>query len=665
MERYMKKSPFSEIEIALTDAYINNKGRQNIINEALKKISKDRNHKIFSDICNDPYVLMYLSYSQNLTFEEKNVKDSTQYVYIPIWECDDIAWFLCNNKNTIMCDNDKRRIYAYIWYSLKVVHINGHVCLPFEHLCDFCVLQSTLRIPKRGNRDYRVHAYQPLDKDCVRKVLKEITERDGYRNADKKDDMNDYFLDKIIIEKSITNGKLYYYHYQLNEYENFVADQICNILTKGKTCSGFSIKDANDFFFCMYGQLPDRWQASAIVSAVTNSLSVITGSAGTGKTWVIGCIAYALEKNNIKTVLVAPTGMAAKRLRKVTKRDAITIHSLAWYWDAHVKKNEKNKKNKKSYGDYSEEYDNDDDENDKDTYDMDDDISFGEKNDVDDEKLYDIDAIIIDEMSMIDVEILYELLKVIRVNVGNDIKLIMAGDPAQLRPVGPGNVLSALLHNNSKIPIVELNVSHRQRSEGLVATANNVRNADKLVNDDDKKNKSQFPYVDACIKPSDDFIYISEENSGVYGYDVYNWMSDRIVECVKKYVEIGKTENFKKVQVIAATKKGNNPLCVDALNAKLQHIFNPLLTNAKQLVYFDWTWRIGDKVMCTENLRMHNLRNGEQGFITDIDENNQLVTIEFMNLKNKKIIFSFASKKGVHVDGRYLSPAYCTTAHKV
>lgn len=172
-------------------------------------------------------------------------------------------------------------------------------------------------------------------------------------------------------------------------------------------------------------------QIEAVETAVNSGISVITGGPGTGKTTIVKCILSVFEKFKYKTLLMAPTGRAAKRLSESTGMDASTIHRA---------------------------------------------IKKGQDEMQSQEKL-EADVIIIDEVSMIDVYLLSELLG--KINVGT--RIIFVGDKDQLPSVGAGNVLSDIL-NSKIITVVSLTQIYRQGEDSLITTNAHLINNGKMPN---------------------------------------------------------------------------------------------------------------------------------------------------------------------------------------
>jgi exodeoxyribonuclease V alpha subunit len=189
-------------------------------------------------------------------------------------------------------------------------------------------------------------------------------------------------------------------------------------------------------------------QQEAIIKAMENSVVVITGGPGTGKTTIINCIIKLFEKLNMEVTLAAPTGRAAKRMTQATGREAKTIHRLLEY----------------SFGDEGED-------------------KF-QRNE--DNPLY-TDVLIVDEVSMVDILLMNHLMKALLPGA----RLILVGDVDQLPSVGPGNVLRDII-DSKVVTVVYLSQIFRQAQESMI-----VVNAHRI-------NRGEPPYLN--VKDKDFYL---------------------------------------------------------------------------------------------------------------------------------------------------------------
>ena len=179
-------------------------------------------------------------------------------------------------------------------------------------------------------------------------------------------------------------------------------------------------------------------QIEAVKEAINNGVTIITGGPGTGKTTTINTIIKIFENNDQKVVLCAPTGRAAKRMSETSNKEAKTIHRLL----------------EMGFATDSDEL-----------------IFFK-----DEEDPIDADVIILDEASMVDIILMYNLLKAVKLGT----RLLLVGDSDQLPSVGAGNVLKDII-DSGVIKTVRLNEIFRQARESMiVVNAHKINNGEPL-----------------------------------------------------------------------------------------------------------------------------------------------------------------------------------------
>ncbi|WP_244833676.1 ATP-dependent RecD-like DNA helicase [Clostridium sp. BJN0001] len=343
-------------------------------------------------------------------------------------------------------------------------------------------------------------------------------------------------------------------------------------------------------------------QKEAIKGAFANGIEIITGGPGTGKTTIIKCIIDIYEQNGMKVLLCAPTGRAAKRMTESTGREARTIHRL-------LEMNVSESDGKTVF-------------------------------DKDESSPIETDVIVIDEASMIDVILMHNLLKAVKLGT----RIIIAGDSDQLPSVGPGNVLKDLIESES-IKVVCLKEIFRQAKESLI-----VVNAHRI-------NEGIMPILN---KKDKDFFFIRHENPEKILSTVIDLIGKRLPNFNKTWDRVWD------IQVLSPMKKGT--LGVINLNSKLQEVFNPKSQSKKEIKNKDVTFREGDKVMQIKNnysLPWSNVNsslehgsgifNGELGMITKINNENEKLTVIFDD--DKKVNYDFSN-----LDDLDLS--YAATIHK-
>ncbi|MEG2740170.1 SF1B family DNA helicase RecD2 [Clostridium sp.] len=360
-----------------------------------------------------------------------------------------------------------------------------------------------------------------------------------------------------------------------------------------------------EMFEKRYGITLAESQKDAIINAFVEGIEIITGGPGTGKTTIIKCIIDIYEKNGMKVLLGAPTGRAAKRMSESTGREAKTIHRL---------------------------------------------LEMGVSDDEDDTKSIfnkgeseplEADVIIIDEASMIDVTLMHNLLKAIKLGT----RIIIVGDVDQLPSVGPGNVLKDLI-NSGLIKVVRLKEIFRQGAESLITV-----NAHRI-------NSGEMPYLN---KKGNDFYFIREDDIDAILQTIIDLINRRLPKFNQGF------DKLRDIQVLTPMRKGT--LGVVNLNESIQKVLNPESKYKKEKTIKEMVFREGDKVMQTKNnysLKWHRISgegdedgvgvfNGDMGFIEKIDEEEKIVTVVFDD--EKRVHYDY-----VYVDE--LELAYAITIHK-
>ena len=315
-------------------------------------------------------------------------------------------------------------------------------------------------------------------------------------------------------------------------------------------------------------------QYSAIRSATVNGVTVITGGPGTGKTTIVKCIAEIFSANGLRVEMCAPTGRAAKRLQASTGYDAKTIHRLLGL---------EFRDGKTSF-------------------------KFNQNNPLP------CDVVIVDEVSMTDVYIMFNLLRAL----DDGTRLIMVGDKDQLPSVGAGNVLADIISSKT-IDVNYLTYIYRQSEDSLI-----VSNAHLI-------NQCKMPEINNSGK---DFFVMNINDLK----QVYDTVIQLITTRLPKFTSVSPRD----IQVLGALKSGIAG--VENLNVGLQAAINPPRPDKGEVVHGKNVFRLGDRVMQTvNNYEMPFVRfnkdgtaeegtgvfNGDIGFITQVDRINGLVEVEF------------------------------------
>ncbi|MBN9648930.1 ATP-dependent RecD-like DNA helicase [Terrisporobacter glycolicus] len=341
-------------------------------------------------------------------------------------------------------------------------------------------------------------------------------------------------------------------------------------------------------------------QILAVKESINNGVTIITGGPGTGKTTTINTIIKIFENNDQKVVLCAPTGRAAKRMSETSNKEAKTIHRLLEMGFA-----------------------TDSDE-----------LVFFK----DEEDPIDADVIILDEASMVDIILMYNLLKAIKLGT----RLLLVGDSDQLPSVGAGNVLKDIIDSNV-IKTVRLNEIFRQARESMiVVNAHKINNGEPLFLN--VKNK--------------DFFFLRKKNNEEILNEIIGLVSERLPKFYK-------FDKLKDIQVLTSMRKGD--LGVNNLNIELQKYLNPPNKYKQEEQFAKRTFRVGDKVMQIRNNytkkwetedksdRGEGIYNGDIGYIFHIDKDKKTVFVIFDKIK-------IASYKYDELDE--IDHSFCTTIHK-
>ena len=339
-------------------------------------------------------------------------------------------------------------------------------------------------------------------------------------------------------------------------------------------------------------------QTLAIREAATSGLLLITGGPGTGKTTILNGILSLLGQMQLSCLLAAPTGRAAKRLTEVTGANASTIHRLL---EASI------------------------------------DQATGNMYFVrDEDNPLKCDAVIVDEMSMVDVELLHSLLQAIPKGK----RLILVGDPDQLPPVGPGFPFSDMLRSGC-LPTVRLTEIFRQAQQSLI-----VMNAHRV-------NQGQMPELKNV---KSDFFFMRRQSEEA----VSTLIRELCMTRLPKNMGIPPEQ----IQVLSPTRKGG--VGTVALNKMLQAALNPASPDKKERAFGDIIFREGDRVMQIRNnydilwkktdgsAVGAGVFNGDVGTITGIDTGAETLTVTF---DDRVTDYDFTQLGE-------LEPAYAMTVHK-
>ena len=341
-----------------------------------------------------------------------------------------------------------------------------------------------------------------------------------------------------------------------------------------------------------------REQEQAIREAASSGLLLITGGPGTGKTTILNGILEILGQMQLRCLLAAPTGRAAKRLSEVTGEDASTIHRLL---EAAI------------------------------------DPGTGKMTFVrDEDNPLKADAVIVDEMSMVDVQLLYSLLRA----VPEGKRLILVGDPDQLPPVGPGFPFSDMLRSG-ELPSIRLTEIFRQAQQSLI-----VMNAHRV-------NRGELPELKTVTS---DFFFMRRQSEDSVAQTI------RDLCCTRLPKNMGIPSD--QIQVLSPTRKG--AVGTMNLNKILQSALNPAAEGKKERQFGEFSFREGDRVMQIRNnydimwkkldgtMVGTGIFNGDVGTIREMNPQAETMTVVF---DDREAEYDFTQLNE-------LEPAYAVTVHK-
>ena len=341
-----------------------------------------------------------------------------------------------------------------------------------------------------------------------------------------------------------------------------------------------------------------REQEQAIREAASSGLLLITGGPGTGKTTILNGILEILGQMQLRCLLAAPTGRAAKRLSEVTGEDASTIHRLL---EAAI------------------------------------DPGTGKMTFVrDEDNPLKADAVIVDEMSMVDVQLLHSLLRA----VPEGKRLILVGDPDQLPPVGPGFPFSDMLRSG-ELPSIRLTEIFRQAQQSLI-----VMNAHRV-------NRGELPELKTVTS---DFFFMRRQSEDSVAQTI------RDLCCTRLPKNMGIPSD--QIQVLSPTRKG--AVGTMNLNKILQSALNPAAEGKKERQFGEFSFREGDRVMQIRNnydimwkkldgtMVGTGIFNGDVGTIREMNPQAETMTVVF---DDREAEYDFTQLNE-------LEPAYAMTVHK-
>ena len=349
----------------------------------------------------------------------------------------------------------------------------------------------------------------------------------------------------------------------------------------------------------------DEAQRQAVSAAAQNGLLIVTGGPGTGKTTTITTMLRYFESEEMEIFLAAPTGRAAKRMKEATGREARTIHRLLEVNGAP------------------------------------DDSGTPGRFERNEQNPLETDVIIIDEMSMVDIQLMHALLKAVAVGT----RLILVGDVDQLPSVGPGNVLRDLIRSEC-FHVVKLSRIFRQAEHSdIIVNAHKINRGEHV----EKKTGSR------------DFLFVRREDANA----VINASITLVSRKLPDYVRAAMYD----IQVLTPMRKGM--LGVERLNGILQQFLNPPDEGKAEKELPQGIFREGDKVMqIKNNYQMEwevrsrygipvekgaGVFNGDMGIIRQVNLFSEQIEVEFD--EGRMVTYGFGQADELEL-------AYAVTIHK-
>ena len=323
-------------------------------------------------------------------------------------------------------------------------------------------------------------------------------------------------------------------------------------------------------------------QMEAIRTAFCSNVTIITGGPGTGKTTILNGLLSLLQEDKKFVLLAAPTGRAAKRMSETTGKMAKTIHRLLEWKDGRFNRNAANK----LHG----------------------------------------DVIIIDECSMINIQLMESLLDAIP----EKMQIVMVGDVDQLPSIGCGNVLKDMI-DSGVVPTVRLTKIYRQDAASRIVTNAHAINDGRMPN--------------LRNEPGTDFYFFKVSDIDRIRTQIVRLVTDAIP------AKFGVSKDD--IQVLTPMRKSSDPIGAIQLNLALQEVLNP---TGDSIYNGTYSLRVNDRVMQNKNNYDLGIYNGDIGTVVSIDKEEKTATLKF-----------FGNDELVEYDStniNQLELAYATTVHK-
>ncbi|MDR2546048.1 MAG: ATP-dependent RecD-like DNA helicase [Lachnospiraceae bacterium] len=476
--------------------------------------------------------------------------------------------------------NSEFRIRSGITYVLQQAAQDGHICLPSQQILERC--ENILDIPLDDINP------QLLNLTMSKKII--IRKRDGVPFA----------YDPFYYYSELKCAKLL-----------FDLSAAAPLVTPADRENIYERVEA-----ILHGQdiESDELQLEAIIESILRRVVIISGGPGTGKTTIINSVIRFFAEEGRDILLAAPTGRAAKRMTEATGYEAKTIHRLLEV---------------KVGGDPDSRQERTTDEISS--------IRF-ERNE---EYPLEADIIIVDEMSMVDINLFLALLKAVSVGT----RLVLVGDVDQLPSVGPGQILRDIIDSKTFSTVILKKIFRQEKESDIVLNAHRINNGENPILD----NKSR------------DFFFLERNDINV----IYKHMIQLLVEKLPPYIGAKALE----IQVLTPMRKG--PLGATVLNQVLQKHLNPPTEDKNQYQSGDTLYRVGDKVMQIKNNYMlewevrgknnicvdsgYGIYNGDCGIIREINLSTGYMMVEYDEQRQVRYVLTQLDE---------IELAYAITIHK-
>ena len=427
-----------------------------------------------------------------------------------------------------------------------------------------------------------------------RKLLPATAQLIGLEGEELEDALETLLERGEVVQEQVAGEEGIYLH-DLYEAEQYVAWRLTE-MARGELTAPQQLEELIDHIQTEQGIIYAPQQREAVALAATSQVMLLTGGPGTGKTTSLRGVLALFDQLGLETALAAPTGRAAKRLGELCGSEGYTIHRLL----------------ETQYDPRSGRLV----------------FSHGE-----DDPLK-VDAVIVDETSMVDIVLMQGLLSALR----EDCRLILVGDPDQLPSVGAGNLFSDLIRSKA-VPMVRLTEIFRQAAQSAI-----VRNAHQV-------NQGVLPNL---RENKTDFFFLRRKEAAK--------AAETIVELIQTRLPNNMSIPTDQIQVLSPTRKRVTGTA--SLNRVIQEAVNPPAEDKPERRFGEYVFRQGDRVMQVRNnydvLWRDGARsgmgifNGDIGQIIRVDNREQTVTVNFDGR-----VVEYTPDMLVE-----LEPAYAITVHK-